>query len=119
MAKLLRNFNDFSGGLSEVSNDNMKDNQLALAINTTPGESHGIAKATGTEIAFEQIHTTTKADGKNEPVLELLELKTPTASEILAFTSSALYRRDLTSGTYSWSNITQTPLGSILSLIHI
>lgn len=113
MAKLLRNFNDFSGGLSEVSNDNMKDNQLALAINTTPGESHGIAKATGTEIAFEQIHTTTKADGKNEPVLELLELKTPTASEILAFTSSALYRRDLTSGTYSWSNITQTPLGSI------
>ncbi|MEG1997128.1 MAG: hypothetical protein RR051_01655, partial [Clostridiales bacterium] len=85
----------------------MKDNQLALAINTVPGESHGIAKATGTELAFpEQVKP-------GEPVIELLELKTPTDAETLAFTPTALYRRDWNSGVYTWINITQTPFGTL------
>lgn len=93
MSKLLRNYKDFSGGLSEVSNDNMDDNQLALAINTVPGENHGIAKATGFDKAFPQI-----PGGK--PVLEILALKPEAGiTQTLAFTSESLYKYDGTNWT--------------------
>ena len=39
MGKLLRVIKNFSGGLSEIANDNMRDNQLVEARNTVPGEN--------------------------------------------------------------------------------
>ncbi len=55
MAKFVRTIRDFSGGLSEVANDNMRDNELAEAMNAVPGESYGVARASGTRLMYPQI----------------------------------------------------------------
>ena len=47
MGKVLRCYRDFSGGLSEVANDNMADHQLAEARNVIPGAGFGIARTYG------------------------------------------------------------------------
>lgn len=67
MVKLLRTFRDFSGGLSEVANDNMKDNELVAAKNIVPGDGYGIARTYGTNIAYNRINT----NGKVVRVIEL------------------------------------------------
>ena len=55
MGKLLRVIKNFSGGLSEIANDNMRDNQLVEARNTVPGENAGLARCKGTNIALPQV----------------------------------------------------------------
>ena len=55
MAKFLRIYRDFSGGLSESANDNIKDNQLVEARNIMPGDGYGITRAYGTTIAYPKI----------------------------------------------------------------
>ena len=55
MTKFVKAIKDFSGGLSEVANDNIPDNRLVTAKNVVPGDGYGIGRATGTSIAFEQI----------------------------------------------------------------
>ena len=55
MAKFLRIYRDFSGGLSEAANDNIKDNELVEARNIMPGDGYGITRACGTTIAYPQI----------------------------------------------------------------
>lgn len=83
MAKLLRTFRDFSGGLSEVANDNMKDNQLVAAKNIIPGDGYGIARTHGTNIAYKRITTT----GKVVRVIELQAIIDSVAElQTLAFT---------------------------------
>ncbi len=55
MAKFLRIYRDFSGGLSEAANDNIKDNELVEARNIMPGDGYGITRACGTTIAYSPI----------------------------------------------------------------
>ncbi|MBO4556511.1 MAG: hypothetical protein J5706_07095 [Elusimicrobiales bacterium] len=55
MTKFVKAIKDFSGGLSEVANDNIPDNRLVTAKNVVPGDGYGIGRATGTSVAFEQI----------------------------------------------------------------
>lgn len=55
MAKFVRTIRDFSGGLSEAANDNMRDNELVEAKNAIPGETYGIARAFGTQLTYPQI----------------------------------------------------------------
>lgn len=55
MAKLLKSFRDFSGGLSEVSGDNMENNELEYAKNAEPTERYGLRRARGTAIAFPRV----------------------------------------------------------------
>lgn len=69
MVKLLKMYRDFSGGLSEVANDNMQDNELVTAKNIIPGDGYGISRTYGTDIAFKQI----PYDGR---VLLVIELRT-------------------------------------------
>lgn len=80
MAKKLRVFKDFRGGLSEVANDNMPDNTLIMAKNCVPGDYAGLARAGGSDIAYPQI-----TDGK--PVVWLFEFQ-PLNSDtmLIAFT---------------------------------
>ena len=55
MAKFLRIYRDFSGGLSEAANDNIKDNELVEARNIMPGDGYGITRAGGTTIAYPKV----------------------------------------------------------------
>ena len=83
MAKLLRTFRDFSGGLSEVANDNMKDNELISAKNIIPGDGYGIARTSGTNIAYNRIDTS----GDVTRVIELQAVVNDAAEmQTLAFT---------------------------------
>ena len=78
MNKYLRCYRDFSGGLSEVANDNMADNQLHAARNIIPGEGAGIARAFGTEQAFPQLPS-------NFPAESFIEYKpASSATQLLA-----------------------------------
>ena len=56
--KNTRAIKDFSGGLSEVANDNIPDNRLLVATNAIPGDGYGISRATGTNVAYSKISTT-------------------------------------------------------------
>jgi len=47
MSHVISCYRDFSGGLSELANDNMADNQLTEAVNVVPGDGYGIARAFG------------------------------------------------------------------------
>lgn len=98
MAKQLKIYRDFSGGLSEVANDNMLPRQLRTAKNVVPSERYGIAKAHGYEIAFPQI-------SGGEEVVAIVALTPATGStQTLAFTPTSLYK--LASGTPdTWSLI--------------
>lgn len=51
MGKYVRAIKDFSGGLSEVANDNIPDNRLVKAMNAVPGDGYGIARVSGTTLA--------------------------------------------------------------------
>ncbi|MDO4581969.1 MAG: hypothetical protein Q4B96_05250 [Bacillota bacterium] len=83
MSRYLRTYRDFSGGLSEAANDNMRDNQLLRAKNVMPGDGYGIARAYGTEIAYPQV-------AAGEPVCELIEFKPANSGSVLvAFTQAA------------------------------
>ncbi len=55
MSKYLRCYQDFSGGLSEAANDNMKDNQLVRAMNIIPGEGAGLARTFGSTPILPQL----------------------------------------------------------------
>ena len=68
MAKQLRLFKDFSGGLSEVALDNMPNNTLRIAQNAVPGEGFGISRAFGTTKAY-----SAQIEG-GAPVVLLVEL---------------------------------------------
>lgn len=70
MARSIRCYRDFSGGLSEAANDNMADNQLTQAMNIVPGDGFGIARACGTAIALPRLPV---ADYNRCPA-EILEL---------------------------------------------
>ncbi len=80
MAKMLRVFKDFRGGLSEMANDNMPDNGLVLAKNTVPGDYAGISRSNGSVIAYPQISDI-------HPVVLLFEFQ-PASQEamVIAFT---------------------------------
>lgn len=55
MTKFVRAFKDFSGGLSEVANDNIPNNRLMTAKNVIPGDGYGVARAFGTTQALPRI----------------------------------------------------------------
>lgn len=82
MAKYVKAIKDFSGGLSEVANDNVPDNCLVTAKNVVPGDGYGIARASGTAIAFEQIA------GAEGPVVMLTEMVIDDATHIIAATET-------------------------------
>lgn len=52
MTRYIRSYRDFSGGLSEIANDNMPDNALVKAQNVVSGEGAGIERASGYTTAF-------------------------------------------------------------------
>ncbi len=76
MTKFVKAIKDFSGGLSEVANDNIPDNRLVTAKNVVPGDGYGIARAGGTSI-FNQIEDV-------GPVVFLTELVVETLTHIIA-----------------------------------
>lgn len=76
MSKFLRVYKDFSGGLSEVANDNMLDNELVYAKNIVPGDATGLACAPGTVREYPQI------EGGN-PVIFFAEYKPLTGDKQL------------------------------------
>ena len=85
MTKMVRTIKDFSGGLSEVANDNMRDNELAAAKNAVPGETYGLSRASGSTIAYPQI------SDMNEVML-LIELPLADSStQVIAFTRVDAY----------------------------
>ncbi len=89
MAKYLKVYKDFSGGLCEDANDNMKDNQLVRAVNTVPGERFGLKRASGVELAFP---AQTPDTGEVQVVLDL---KTSGGSvQTLCFTREHFYKYD-------------------------
>ena len=71
--KNTRAIKDFSGGLSEVANDNIPDNRLLVATNAMPGDGYGISRAIGTDVAYEKIDT----EGAVVFMAELEENDTP------------------------------------------
>ena len=85
MAKLLNMIKDFSGGLSEVANDNMPNNTLSMAKNVVPGDGYGISRANGTEIS-EYGQALVDVDGtkvgRKIVLLTELEVKVNASSEI-------------------------------------
>lgn len=83
MVKYVKAIKDFSGGLSEVANDNVPDNCLITAKNVVPGDGYGIARASGTNIAFEPI---TGAEGS---VVFLTELVISDETHIIAATETS------------------------------
>jgi len=102
MSKILRCYRDFSGGLSEVANDNMEDNQLSRAVNIVPGEGFGICRSFGTEIALPRL----ESGGIQRWLSHLIHLTLADGStQTLAFSrgddgKQGLYRYD--SGNESW-----------------
>lgn len=105
MAKLLRAYKDFSGGLSEAANDSMRDNQLVEAQNIMPGDGYAISRASGYNVAYPRIGNGT------QPVLAVLDAEfSETADgaqvlyvQTLAFTPEALWRYDEETG--SWASV--------------
>ena len=80
MAKFLRIYRDFSGGLSESANDNIKDNQLVEARNIMPGDGYGITRAYGTTIAYPPLSVDQPELNK---VVRLLEAEMHSGANIL------------------------------------
>ena len=70
MGKFLRIYRDFSGGLSEAANDNIKDNHLVEARNIMPGDGYGITRACGTTIAYPRVNVSDPELNKVEFVFE-------------------------------------------------
>ena len=105
MAKLLRAYKDFSGGLSEAANDSMRDSQLVEAQNIMPGDGYAISRASGYNVAYPRIGNGT------QPVLAVLDAEfSETADgaqvlyvQTLAFTPEALWRYDEEAG--SWASV--------------
>lgn len=82
MVKYVRAIKDFSGGLSEVANDNIPDNRLITAKNVVPGDGYGIQRASGTSIAFSKIPT-------DQPVRLLVNLGSEASPHLIAATGSS------------------------------
>lgn len=95
--KFLRQFFDFSGGLSEVANDNMRDNELVEAMNIVPGDSFGISRCTGTDIAYSQI----PGGGK---VVRVIELHLANDTQTLGFTTNDFLSENI----YLWNEEDET-----------
>ena len=74
MSKLLKVYRNFSGGLSEVANDNMKDNELVMAQNAEPSSTYGIQRCSGTR----EYQKMTNFDG---PVEYIIPFTARTATE--------------------------------------
>lgn len=104
--KLVKTFRDFSGGLSEVANDNMRDNELAVAVNAVPGERNGLARAPGTAREYPQIVVNGTPAGDVKILVEL-----PLAGgevKVLAFCSTTIGKMTLygyDDDTEEWSAI--------------
>ncbi|MDO4732463.1 MAG: hypothetical protein Q4B50_02960 [Bacillota bacterium] len=103
MSKVLRCYRDFSGGLSEVANDNMEDNQLSRAVNIVPGEGFGICRSFGTEIALPRLDNSSQEQWLQKLIHLTLEDGT---TQCLAFSrkaagGQALYRYLEESGEWS------------------
>jgi hypothetical protein len=97
--KLIKTFRDFSGGLSEVANDNMKNNELVEAVNIVPGDGYGIARTSGTDIAYSQ-------GLPNSYCVRVIELTTETETQTLGF-----FTTDWTSESmYIWDNDVWEPV---------
>ena len=105
-SKLVRVFRDFSGGLSEVANDNMNDNELVVAVNVVPGERTGLARAPGTVNAYPRI--VENGDGAGD-VRILVELAVASDDvRVLAFCDAENEKMDLFSydaATSAWEKI--------------
>lgn len=105
MVKYVKAIKDFSGGLSEVANDNVPDNCLVTAKNVVPGDGYGIARASGTSIAFEPIEDATG------PVVMMIELVIDDETHIIAATEGdegwTLWDRNYSDieGKYVWTAI--------------
>ncbi len=86
MARALRIFRDFSGGLADGLADSMADKYLKKAKNTVPAAGLGLAKASGYELALPRL--TSGAE-----ILALVEL-TPADGVVqtLCFTADSLYQ---------------------------
>lgn len=111
MSKFLRKYQDFSGGLSEVANDNMQDNELVEAVNIVPGDGYGIARCKGTSIAFPQVLAGYKVKRVLEVPVKITQDNATTVKETqtLAFVY-ADYQEErvfkLSSDKNSWTEIT-------------
>lgn len=99
MGKYVRAIKDFSGGLSEVANDNIPDNRLITAKNAIPGDGYGIARAGGTSIAFDKIAT-------SNPVVMMAELEENDIIHVIACTENGGYWNMWDWGGNSWTQIT-------------
>ena len=88
MVKYVKAIKDFSGGLSEVANDNVPDNCLITAKNVVPGDGYGIARASGTVPAFDPIWVDSYPSGQNAagPVVMMIELAMDDETHIIAAT---------------------------------
>ena len=105
MARYVKCYRDFSGGLSEVANDNMADNQLLQAKNIVPGDGFGIARAHGVSLAFPRLPT----EEINYRATEILQLtKLEGVTQTLVFASYPVDYQDMlrldSSGT-AWTTL--------------
>ena len=98
MGKYVRAIKDFSGGLSEVANDNVPDNRLIMAKNAIPGDGYGIARAVGTSIAYDKIPT-------SDPVVMLAELEENGVVHVIACTENGGWWNMWDWGGNSWTQI--------------
>ena len=83
-SKQLKTFIDFSGGLSEIAPDNMRDNELIDAQNAVPDERGGLSKSRGT-VRYNE----TEFD--SEPIEILIEFgRDDGIVELLAFSGTTI-----------------------------
>lgn len=111
MGKYLRIYRDFSGGLSEAANDNIKDNELVEARNIMPGDGFGIAKASGVTVAYPRIPV---EQSNLNRVCRLIRFKPPNKdTQLLAFVSVPAVYEDLycyDEAEQSWNKIAANEL---------
>lgn len=91
MARYVKCFRDFSGGLSEAGGDNMADNQLQQAQNAVPGLGSGLMRAQGTREILPPLprHTFHRA-------MDITELTLADGSvQLIAFSEYAVRQQDV------------------------
>ena len=113
MAKYLRIYRDFSGGLSEAAYDNIEDNQLLEARNIVPGEGYGLTRACGTQIAYPRIDG---SEGQLKKIEWMVEAKMANdATRLMAYYSEpdnygTLYC--FNADTDSWNKLSTTDIAA-------
>lgn len=85
MGKQLKVYRNFSGGLSEVANDNMKDNELVMAQNAEPSSTYGIQRCSGTSaysrLTFEDDGETLYDSGAVKYIIPFTAYMEPTGED--------------------------------------